>query len=71
MKTAALKALQAFVLMTLLAAASVTFTTTAYASDGTDSPWQASVQDVMNLVYCMVGIQSCEGLEPGAWREVP
>jgi hypothetical protein len=28
--------------------------------------WTATIQDVMNLVYCLVGLAPCEGFQPGA-----
>ena len=26
--------------------------------------WTATIQDVMNLVYCLVGAGPCDGLQP-------
>lgn len=36
------------------------------AAPQTQASWSASIQDVMNLVFCLVGSGPCEGLEPGA-----
>jgi hypothetical protein len=36
------------------------------AATAAHASWSASIVDVMNLVYCIIGTESCEGLEPGA-----
>jgi hypothetical protein len=48
--------------LTGLVALSLTFT--AVPAQATD--WTVSITDVMNLVYCLVGMGECAGLEPGA-----
>jgi len=64
MQTTGRITMRQFARLMLTGLVALSLTLTSLPAQATD--WTVSIQDAMNLVYCLVGLGGCEGLEPGA-----